>query len=179
VDVVRLLGTKLVTGISVGDVMTLEPPTVRRDEPISVLRSRFTAHRTHGLAVVDEEGRLYGIVTLGDVDAAEAGGTSEERTVGEICSLELITAFPDETLSEVLPRMFEYRIGRIPIVDPYQQDRLLGMLRERNVINAWKLAFRHGERSILADRHMRDRGGAPKGEGEGSPEARGDSHGGA
>jgi hypothetical protein len=30
------------------------------------------------------------------------------------------------------------------------------MLRERNVINAWKLAFRHGERSILADRHMRD-----------------------
>jgi CIC family chloride channel protein len=156
VDIVRLLGSKLVTGICVGDVMTLAPPTVAKDRPISRLRSLFSKHRTHGLAVTDEKGGLYGMVTVSDLDQAEKDGAPRDTTAGEICTRELITAFPDETLSEVLPRMFEYQIGRIPIVDPYDQTRLLGLLRERNVINAWKLAFRHGERSILSDRHMRD-----------------------
>jgi CIC family chloride channel protein len=164
VDIIRLLGTKLVTGISVGDVMTLDPPTVRKTQPISGLRSLFTQHRTHGLAVVNEEGRLCGMVTVADLDDAQARQLPDETPVESICTTDLITAFPDETLAEVLPRMFEYQVGRIPIVDPYDHTTLLGMLRERNVINAWKLAFRHGERSILADRHMRDSaGGGSKG----------------
>lgn len=150
IDILRLINTRLVPTISVGDIMTRNHPTVRRDTTLAAMKQLCDQAHSRGFAVLDEEEKLYGIVTLTDYqDALEEGRDPAQTPAEQVCTTDLITAFPDETLMEVLPRVFDFQLGRIPVVDPQDNRVLLGMLRDRNIYNAWKLAFHHGERSIL------------------------------
>ncbi len=168
IDILRLNSSKLATGISVGDIMTEAPQTVREDESIASVREKFLLSRQHGFPVLDAAGKLYGIITLSDIEGEsenssspedrEARGITEGSPISEICTTELVTAFPDETITEVLPRIFDYKLGQIIIIDPEDPERLVGLLLDRNLVNAWKLAYRHGEHSILSPYHMRERG---------------------
>jgi len=167
VDILRLTSSKLATGVSVGDIMTEEPITVSAEETIGGVREKFHHTRQHGFPVLNGAGKLHGIVTLSDIegysensDSAEsrrARGVNDSSPITEVCSTSLITAFPDETITEVLPRIFDYQLGQVLIVDPEDPKRLLGILLDRNLIKAWKLAYRHGERSLLSTYHLRER----------------------
>ncbi len=167
VDIIRITSSKLATGVSVGDIMTEEPITVGVNERLGEVRKIFLETHQHGFPVLDDEGRLYGIITLSDIegysensDSAESRaerGISEESPVSAVCTRSLITAFPDETITEVLPRIFDYQLGQVIIVDPEDPKRLLGLLRDRNLIKAWKLAYRHGENSLLSNHHLREK----------------------
>src|SRR6056297_3792085 len=150
IDIVRLINSRLVPTISVGDVMTRNHPTVRRTTTLAEMKQLCDDAHSRGFAVLDEDGGLFGIVTLTDYEKALDGGLGPRETVVEdVCTTDMITAFPDETLIEVLPRVFDFQLGRVPVVDPEDPRVLLGMLRDRNIYNAWKLAFNHGEKSIL------------------------------
>jgi len=131
-------------------VMTRNHPTVRRTTTLDEMKQLCDDAHSRGFAVLDEDGGLFGIVTLTDYEKALDGGLGPRETVVEdVCTTDMITAFPDETLIEVLPRVFDFQLGRVPVVDPEDPRVLLGMLRDRNIYNAWKLAFNHGEKSIL------------------------------
>ncbi|MFW6209507.1 MAG: chloride channel protein [Spirochaetota bacterium] len=150
IDILRLINSRLVPSISIGDIMTRNHPTVRRHTSLSEMKQLCDDAHSRSFAVLDEDEKLYGIVTLTDYeDAVEAGLDPAATPVEQVCTTDLITAFPDETLIEVLPRVFDFQLGRIPVVDPDDNRILLGMLRDRNIYNAWRLAFHHGERSIL------------------------------
>jgi len=150
IDILRLINSRLVPTISVGDVMTRNHPTVRRTTTLAEMKQLCDDAHSRGFAVLDEDGGLFGIVTLTDYEKALDGGLGPRETVVEdVCTTDMITAFPDETLIEVLPRVFDFQLGRVPVVDPEDPRVLLGMLRDRNIYNAWKLAFNHGEKSIL------------------------------
>ncbi|HKK64652.1 MAG TPA: chloride channel protein [Clostridia bacterium] len=150
IDIVRLVNSRLVPSISVGDIMTRNPQTVGRSTTLSEMKDLCDDAHRRGFAVLDEDEKLYGIVTLTDYEKALEEGLDPRLTpVEAVCTTDLITAFPDETLMEVLPRVFDYQLGRIPVVDPEDPGKLLGMLRDRNIYNAWKLAFHQGEKSIL------------------------------
>ncbi len=150
IDILRLINSRLVPTISVGDIMTRNHPTVRRNTTLADMKELCDRAHSRGFAVLNKDDRLYGIVTLTDYEKAlDEGLTPETTIVEEVCTTDLITALPDETLIEVLPRVFDFQLGRVPVVDPNDNKVLLGMLRDRNIYNAWKLAFHHGEKSIL------------------------------
>lgn len=150
IDILRLINSRLVPTISVGDIMTRNHPTVCRTTTLAEMKQLCDDAHSRGFAVLDTDEKLYGIVTLTDYeDAVEEGRDPAQTRVDQVCTTDLLTAFPDETLIEVLPRVFDFQLGRIPVVDPDDNRVLLGMLRDRNIYNAWKLAFHHGERSIL------------------------------
>jgi len=150
IDIVRLVNSRLVPSISVGDIMTRNPQTVVRSTTLAEMKDLCDDAHRRGFAVLDNDGKLYGIVSLTDYERALEEELDPKLTpVEAVCTTDLITAFPDETLMEVLPRVFDYQLGRIPVVDPEDPGKLLGMLRDRNIYNAWKLAFHQGEKSIL------------------------------
>lgn len=149
VDILRLINSKLVPSISVGDIMTRDHPTVGLQTSLREFKELADKSHSRGFAVLDDEGKLYGIVTLTDYEKALESELSEDTAVQEVCTTDVITAFPDETLMEVLPRIFDFNLGRVPVVDPDDNRVLLGMLRDRNIYSAWRMAFHHGEKSIL------------------------------
>ena len=129
--------TPVMKRITVGKAMTLGFPTVPPTMPVDELISMFTRTGHHGFPVVDDEGRLVGIVTLTDVEAAPAD-TIVDLKVGDIASTELLVAYPDQSLHEALFRLGAKDIGRIPVVDRDNPEQLLGILRRSDIIKAYR-----------------------------------------
>ena len=141
VDLLKMGRAELVSGVPVGAVMDTDFPTVRETLSLKELANRLVELGHHGFPVLDEQDKLCGVVAREDVQAAEARGLPPETPVGEFCSRSVITAFPDETLVEVMARAGDADIGRVPVVDPDDERRLLGVLRRQGVIEAWRLAM--------------------------------------
>jgi CBS domain-containing protein len=90
--------------------------------------SRLMAeHNVGALPVLDNFGRLSGIVTDRDVCCKAIGqGKDIQAPVTEIMSRPVHAVHPDSDLREVERMMQQYRVRRVPVVDDQQQ--LIGFI---------------------------------------------------
>ncbi|MEW5947739.1 MAG: chloride channel protein [bacterium] len=112
--------------------LTTVPPDMPLDEIARLFRETFH----HGFAVVDAAGRLYGVITLHDLEQA-LKSKRRSGTVADICVRHVVTAYPDDTLEDVMRRFGAMDIGRIPVVDRANPGRLVGMLRWSDIVRAY------------------------------------------
>jgi len=129
----------LLERVTVAEVMTRDFPTVSPEMTLDELAERFTKSKHHGFPVVDGQGNLRGMVTL--VDLESRMGTGEGLTVADIATTNLITAYPDESLHDVVHRLGAREVGRVPVVDRQNPSRLLGVLRRYDVVKAYVKAI--------------------------------------
>ena len=61
--------------------------------------------------------------------------------MGDVCTREVLTAFPDESIGAALRRMSVRDLGRLPVVDRHDTGRLLGILTRADVIRAYDVAM--------------------------------------
>ncbi len=128
--------------IKVKEVMEPRPVTIRADMPLLTVSAMFDQFHTHGLPVVDDEGRLIGIITLQDLQHALAEDPENpQRTAGEVCRKRLVVVYPEESIKDALHKMSVHEIGRLPVVDPAHPDRLLGWINRASIIRAYELAL--------------------------------------
>jgi uncharacterized 2Fe-2S/4Fe-4S cluster protein (DUF4445 family) len=122
--------------VKVGDVMTRDYPTMISTMPVSEIGnlSRNTGH--HGFPVLDEMGRLMGVVTLADLENALRSGKAD-IPIGYVIDKSPMVAYPEQTLYEVLQASDE-DYGHIPVVDPLDRGKLLGLLRRHDIIRAYR-----------------------------------------
>jgi CBS domain-containing protein len=136
----------------VKDVMTRKPYTIDPDAPIetagAVMRDRGVRH----LPVVDDTGRLMGMISDRDVrDAVFAPAFAERlsasarrrlRTVAvtletlkvkDVMTWDTMTTEPDTLLAQAAAVMFEGRVGSLAVV---QKGQLVGIVTERDVLKA-------------------------------------------
>ncbi len=127
--------------LRVGEVMDTEPPSVPASMKVGELSDRI-AHRDprlsrrQGLAVVDDEGKLAGIITRGDVLRAIEQGADGNTTVLDAGTRRLVVAYPDELLGEAVTKMLRHDIGRLPVVTREDPRRLVGYLGRASVMAA-------------------------------------------
>ena len=109
--------------------------------------------------MVNSRGKLVGIISVQDIDQVE----DKTIKVANVYTRDILTAFPDETLSAALRRMSERDVGRLPVVSHEDKRALLGVLRRADVIHAYNIALmrrtarRHHEQSLLLDAVTPDR----------------------
>ena len=128
--------------ITVGEAMTRNFPTVSKDMSVTELMAKLTRTGHHGFPVVDEDGQLFGVVTLSDVEAKLGGG--DELKVEDIATQAPIVAYPDESLYDALMGLGAKDVGRIPVVARDDPGRLLGVLRRHDIIRAYQRKARGG-----------------------------------
>jgi len=128
---------------TIRDVMTANPRTVTPSTSV-VDAARVMRESDIGDVVVIAEGRLCGILTDRDIVVrALAEGRDPVRTrVGDICSQELITVSPDESLGAAVRLMRERAIRRLPVEE---DGRVVG------VVSLGDLAVDADRHSALAD----------------------------
>ena len=119
--------------VAVREVMDLEVPTVPSKMTVAELADHIASGdplylRHHALPIVDEEGRLAGIITRGDVLRALESEPGGMRSVLDAGNDAVIVAYPDETLHEALDKMLHNDIGRLPVVSREEGNRLVGYL---------------------------------------------------
>lgn len=115
----------------------------------------LTQGRSYSALVFDASDRLMGIVSLQDIERAialgERPGSSGvesdsgavpwmEQAIAEICTLEVLYAYPDELLSEALDRMAARGLRQLPVVDPDDPHRVLGLLDREGISLAGNVA---------------------------------------
>jgi CIC family chloride channel protein len=129
----------LFDSILVGDIMSTSYPYVNTDAPVTELPFVFESNGVHGLPVLNEGQELVGIVTATDVEHAISDGNGG-RTAYEIATRSLITAYRDQSLSEVVTQPGAQEVGYIPVIDREDHKKLLGVLRRQDMISAYAKA---------------------------------------
>ncbi|SNB45153.1 CBS domain-containing protein [Geobacter sp. DSM 9736] len=145
--------------LKVADVMTTPVISVRKEQNIRELAELFARHRISSLPVVDEEGRLIGIVTETDlieqdrnlhiptvvsifdwVIYLESDKKFERelkkvtgQTVEDIYTAEVEAVTPETPVSIVADMMSSKKIHAIPVVDG---DLLVGMVARIDLIRS-------------------------------------------
>jgi CIC family chloride channel protein len=129
-------------GITIGEAMTPDPETVSVNTTLRELSDRFATSHYHGYPVLDEKDRLRGIVTLQDLERVTRGGKRPPgATVGQICTLNPLVAYPDEPLWAALKRIGTRDIGRLPVISRENPTKLVGLIRGNDIIRAYNKAI--------------------------------------
>lgn len=141
--------TDILQQVAVAETMDRDVPTVPVAMRIAELAERIAKHdpavsRHQGLFIVDNEGKLAGLITRGDVLRALDQDSEGLLTVLEAGSKGLIVAFPDEMISEASDKMLRNDIGRLPVVERGDPRKLVGYLG-RNGVMAARLRRLHEE----------------------------------
>ena len=133
-----LLASQILSRIKVWDAATKNVVTVTPQSTVAEVISLIQKTGHMGYPVV-EGGKLVGIVTFGDIKKAiaELGERrAEDVKVSDIMTRNPIVAFPDETLSDALRKLTLYNVGRLPVVDSRDRDRVIGIITRSDIVRA-------------------------------------------
>jgi CIC family chloride channel protein len=131
--------------VTVGSVMAATPFLASPDQPVAETEKLLTAHRSHGVPVVDGD-ELVGIVTISDINRAESG---EDTTVAQVMTPRPVTVEPGTPVSRALERMAALGVGRLPVVATGDPRRLVGVFRREEAVKAY-----HEALSTTTDHHL-------------------------
>ena len=142
---------------SIADIMTKDVFTVKRETTVRELAEIFETRHFGSLPVVDDEGRLTGIVTASDLIeqgrslhiptvislfdwVIPLGGERSlardlqkitAQTVGEICSTEVVTVSPADPISTAADTMSSHKLHSLPVV---ANGTLVGIVSRIDII---------------------------------------------
>jgi len=130
----------IMKSIRVGKAITEDVDFISERANINHLLEIFRmAKDSFYFPVVDDSGRMTGIISMQDVKNI-LHRAEEERVcylVGGICSRDVIMLTPDDTLYKAM-QLFDVKgIEEIPVVEDLENKWVVGMLKRRDVIAAY------------------------------------------
>jgi CIC family chloride channel protein len=121
----------------VQSVMTSEVETLDINYSLKTARE-IMQQRSHTGFPVMSDGRLLGLVTYEQVLSALK--RDENSCLREIIKPDLIYVHPQDTIAVVVEKMAEGDVGRLPVVDPEDPGKLLGIVSRSDIIEAYSMA---------------------------------------
>ncbi len=137
--------------VTVEEAMTRDFASVSPELSLEELGRLFEQSGHHGAAVVDSEGRLFGVVTLSDYHRSLEEGKG--RKVVDICTRNPVVLYPDQNLHEAMVLLASRDVGRVPVVTRDDPQRVVGMVRRSDVIRAYRLGL---ARRMEVERRMQE-----------------------
>ena len=133
---------------TVKDVMTTSVVAVRKDASFKEMAAMLRARRISAFPVVDDAGRVIGVVSEGDMlvkEAVQADGSSllaalrhlreDDKatgiTAGDLMTAPAVTIGPDAPVEEAARLMYDRRVKRLPVVSV---ARLVGIISRVDVL---------------------------------------------
>jgi CBS domain-containing protein len=150
---------------TVAEVMTRDPITARPYTPLNEVIKILAEKRISGLPVVDDVGKLIGVISEGDLMWKESGVTPPPyimlldsviylenpakyerdihkalgQTVGDVMThRHVVTISPEKPLREAAQLMHERTVHRLPVLDP--EGRVIGILTRGDIIRVMAAA---------------------------------------
>lgn len=141
------------------DIMTKEVITVSEDDTIEKCANLLITHNLSGLPVLDDNGKIKGIVTEGDLirRISRIEGPAALEVLGGIFYLEspkkfmdkvknsmgskardimtkdIITISPDKEMEEGATLLVKNKIKRLPVID--KEGNLIGIVSRKDIMN--------------------------------------------
>jgi CBS domain-containing protein len=139
-------------GATVRDVMATSVVTVRGDTPFKELAAALARSRVSGFPVIDQAGKVIGVVSETDLvikEAAQAGhpgpfaglrrSRDRERAAGvtaaQVMTSPPVTIGPDEPVQHAAFLMYDRAVSRLPVLD--QAGHLVGIVSQADVLGVF------------------------------------------
>jgi len=143
-EVARKLEPSSAGGPRAEDVMTKNVLTASPEDPLLEAADMMAWKGARHLPVVDEQGRLVGIVSERDMRTALgvpaqalehwASALGRDRTVGEVMTRPVECAVPEQSLAQVISIMVLRNVGALPVVDV--ERRPIGIISYLDILRA-------------------------------------------
>jgi CBS domain-containing protein len=135
---------ELAEQITVRDIMTERPRTVRAEVPLRDAASEMVRARVGGLLVTDDEERLVGVLSerellrhllgvylLGGSERPRTAAGDPRRAVREVMTRQVLCVSPEQPLAEVAALLANKDVDRVPVV---RDGRLVGVLTRGDIV---------------------------------------------
>ncbi len=161
------------SAIMVSDVITVKP-----DDTVQDVAGLLLVNRISAAPVVDDSGKMVGIVSEGDLLRRSENRTEHERPwwlkllmgreflaaefikeygrkIADVMTHEVISAKPDTPVVDIATLLERHRIKRVPIV---QNGKIVGIVSRANLIQALAVCRNKSlEPQTVADAELRDK----------------------
>jgi CIC family chloride channel protein len=146
----------IMQGVMVREVMREHPVTVNKDASVAELMALFQETNLLGFPVLDDNNKLWGIVTLQDVHHAES---IEERsfqalTVADLAVRQPLTVYPDEPIWAAIQKMAPRDLARLPVVTRDDAATLCGVVSRSDILRAYDLGIVRKQRGRLLEQQV-------------------------
>ena len=136
--------------LPVKEWMTTPVATIRADAPVREAVELMKTRKIRHLPVLDDGGRLVGIVTDRDLRQMVFDPVIQERlgdvvetlgalTARDVMTWAVLTVRPESGIRQAACLMHEQKVGALPVVD---DGRVVGILTERDVLRAFEALIR-------------------------------------
>jgi CIC family chloride channel protein len=142
VDIYEGKEVNVLRSIRVGDVMNPDVEAVTENLPLGRLTERLTRSKYNTFPVVNEHGRLTGILSLLDYrDLAFDQNLRDLVVAKELATFDVVTVTPDDNLYEALRKITVKDFALLPVVASDDSALLVGVLTRRDIIGAYQKAI--------------------------------------
>lgn len=132
------------------DIMSIDVLTVSPEESLKAAARLMVERGVSGLPVVNEAGKLVGIITEADFLEREADRShrrlldalmhkpdtvSEAETVGEVMSTHPVIIYPEASVTEAARVMSHHHVKRLPVVN--DEGELQGIISRSDVVTVF------------------------------------------
>lgn len=164
--------------LTVADVMTRDVITIAPDTTVEAVAKLLYEKQISGVPVVDEQNRVLGILSEGDLMAhtaaigsgkprswwlrffSDTASRAQEylkthgRTAFDVMSRSPMTVAPDASLAEVAGLLEKHRIKRLPVVDG---GKLVGIVSRANLLRGLATAEPPTAATEASDREIKEK----------------------
>ena len=135
-----MLDRTIAVALRARDLMQADVLTVGEDTPLVDIHRVFVEEEIHGAPVVDDAGRVCGVVSTLDLaralrdDSESADAYASASCAADVMTRELVTVTPDTPIVEVARTMREQRIHRVLVVE---DAALVGVITTFDLLRAF------------------------------------------
>jgi CIC family chloride channel protein len=144
----------VLTQVTVAETMEKDAPVIAAGTKVGELAERIARHdpavARYEALLIQDDGKLVGIVTRGDILRALDRDSTGMIAVEEAGSTNLVVTYPDELVSDAAAKMLHREVGRLPVVDRSDERKALGYLGRSAIMAA--------RTRRLRDEHFREPG---------------------
>lgn len=134
--------------IRVSEAMDKSPLILSGNTSLVEAGLRLTELNRHSALIVNEAGRLIGIITLRDVNRILSQAKGDDllvlflnKKIGDFCTADIVLAYEDEPVTDALDRMAARGLHQLPVVERDNPYEALGLLNEEDISLVCQLAM--------------------------------------
>jgi len=135
-DVEAPMPLHVLSAVKVEQVMT-EVPAVSPEDTLDAVQEIMFAREIFSLPVLDDDNELCGVISMSDITKIARPERANVRAAA-VYTREVQSAFPDQTIHEVVEKMRERHLANFPVVSRREEKKLLGMVTKGDIILAYR-----------------------------------------
>lgn len=134
----------ILKNVLVKDVMTLQIESLPGKLTVQEALHHISGSPHRGFPILSGEGLVQGIITRDELEKA-AAGTGKTKYLFEFSREQLVTVSPYEPISVAAKKMDEFNVGRLLVVDPENNKKIIGLLSRTDIVSAYSRGLLVGE----------------------------------